>query len=222
MADAQRSCRRRKFVISGAPSNSESKPVSDRLESGMVLDDLEDQSLEFFMNVAALRLKAISASVQEQIDDQECGSLIPIRKAVVPDQGLGESRRLSVNRSILSGECPSDSGFKQTPITDTGQAAISKRLLVRFDEVLNSDAIMPYGRSALCQAFKGVRRARRGVPNACCRTSGRKRSGPCVPVNRRRATLGGFDNQRLLASCVAKDEAAAGRCLLDCRLFRHG
>jgi len=44
--------------------------------------------------------------------------------------------------------------FKQTPIADSGEAAKAKRLLVRFDDVLDSDAIVPYGRSALGQPLE--------------------------------------------------------------------
>jgi hypothetical protein len=106
------------------------------------------------VNVAPPRLKAIPAPVQEQVHDQERGALVPVRESVISRQRFHERGGLSVDRAIVAGERPSDCGFKQAPIANSGQAAKAKRLFVRFNDVLDSDPIAPYGGSALGQPLE--------------------------------------------------------------------
>lgn len=172
-----------------------------------MLDDAEDEPLELPANVAASGFETISAAIEKQVHDQERGALVPVGKSVISRQRFRESCGFPLDRAVVTRERPSDRRLKQAPIADSGQAAKAKRLLVRFDDVLDPDAIVPYGGSALGQPLEGIRGARRGVANARCGTSRRERPGLCVPVN------GGASasyRKRLFAAGVS-DGPTAGR-----------
>jgi hypothetical protein len=49
----------------------------------MVLDDSEDEPLELPADVAPPRFEAISAAIEKQVHDQECGALVPVGKSVI-------------------------------------------------------------------------------------------------------------------------------------------
>jgi hypothetical protein len=114
----------------------------------MVFDDSENEPLELAANVTPTRLETISASIEKQVHDQERRTLVPVRKSVISCQRLRERRGFPLDRAVVTRERPTYSRFKQTPIAYSRQAAKAKRLLVRLDDILDSDPIVPYGRSA--------------------------------------------------------------------------
>jgi hypothetical protein len=120
----------------------------------MLLNDSEDEPLKLPANVAPSRFETISAAIEKQVHDQERGTLVPVRKSVISGQRFRESCGLPFDWAVVTGERPSDRRFKQTPIANSGQTAKAKRLLVRFNDVLDSDAIVPYSGSALGQALE--------------------------------------------------------------------
>ncbi len=120
----------------------------------MILDDSQDEPLELPASVAPSRLETISAAVEKQVHDQERGALVPVSKSVVSRQRFRESRDFPLDRAVVARERAPDRRFKQTPIADPGQAAKAKRLFVRFDDVLDTDAIVPYSGSALGEALE--------------------------------------------------------------------
>ncbi len=119
-----------------------------------MLDDSEDEPLKFPANVAASGFETISAAIEKQVHDQERSALVPVGKSVISRQRFRESCDFPLDRAVVTRERPSDRRLKQAPIADSGQAAESKRLLVRLDDVLDSDAIVPYGGSALGQTLE--------------------------------------------------------------------
>ncbi|HMJ28673.1 MAG TPA: hypothetical protein VK512_08145 [Xanthobacteraceae bacterium] len=190
-----------------ALSNPELEPVGDFVEPRMMLDDAEDEPLKLPANVAPSGFETISAAIEKQVHDQERGALVSVGKSVISRQRFRESCGFPLDRAVVTRERPSDRRFKQTPIADSSQAAKAKRLLMRFDDVLDSDAIVPYGGSALGQPFEGIRSARRGIPNARRGAPRRERPGFCVPVNGR---AGASYLERLFATGVS-DGPTAGR-----------
>jgi hypothetical protein len=120
----------------------------------MILDDSQDKPLEPPATLASFGFEAISAAIEKQVHDQERGALVPVGKSMVSRQRFRESRDFPLDRAVVARERASDRRFKQTPIADPGQAAKAKRLFVRFDEVLDSDAIVPYSGSALGEALE--------------------------------------------------------------------
>jgi hypothetical protein len=120
----------------------------------MTLDDLQNEPLQLPANVAPSGFETISAAIEKQVHDQERGALVPVGKSVVSRQRFRESCDLPFDRAVVARERPSDRRFKETPIADSRQAAKAKRLFVRFDDVLDSDAIVPYSGSALGQALQ--------------------------------------------------------------------
>jgi len=64
-------------------SNAELEPGGDFVELGMTFHDSEDEALELPADVATPGFKTISAAVQKQVHDQECGALVPVGESVI-------------------------------------------------------------------------------------------------------------------------------------------
>jgi len=149
----------------------------------MTLDDLQDEPLELPANVAPSGFETISAAIEKQVHDQERRALVPVGKSVISRQRFRESCDFPLDGPVVTRERPANRRFKQAPIADSGQAAKAKRLFMRLNDVLDSDAIVPYGGSALRQPLERIRGARRGVTNARCGTRRGERPGPCVAMD---------------------------------------
>ena len=184
----------------------------------MILDDPQYQLLELPIDVASPGREPISTSIQEQVDYQKRGALVSIRKTVISRQRLRQRRNLTMDRAVIPREGPPDRRFDKTPVAHSGQSAETKRLLVRFDHILNSDAIVPYGGSALRQALERIRGARRGVADPRRRALRSERAGLGVPMNGRTRAARRSHGERFFAARVPDRPVVT---LLRCSI-RHG
>jgi hypothetical protein len=139
---------------SGTPSNPGLEPVGDLVKTGMLLDYSQNARFELPVRIAPPRFKPIPATVKKQVDDQERGALVAVREAVISRQRFRQRGGFSVDGTVIPRERPADRRFEQAPIPHAGQAAETKRLLVGFDDVLDSDPKVPYGVLTLRQALQ--------------------------------------------------------------------
>jgi hypothetical protein len=168
----------------------------------MILDDAQYQLLELPIDVASPGREQISASIQEQVDYQKRGALVSICKTVISRQRLRERRNLAMYCAVIPREGPPDRRLDKAPIAYSWQSAETKRLLVRLDDILDFDAVVPYGGSALRQALERIGGARRSVAYPRRRALRSERPGLGVPMNGRTRAQRRSHSKRFFAARV--------------------